>query len=139
MTDPATLPLVRTIQGTKIGENDFAALIEAGEPVVLKAVVTDLPLVEAGRPGVDAAMACLLRFDAKRSVVSFVGAPHMGGGFVYNDYAPRDAQPARSSGRREAGVARAVRLLRVRPSRARGRPSAAACARRAWGSEDTAA
>ncbi|MGU3391251.1 cupin-like domain-containing protein [Sphingomonas sp. M1A8_2b] len=79
-----TLPAVRTIEGIARGDIDFAALIEAGEPVVLKAVATDLPLVEAGRRGVEAAMAYLLQFDAGRPVVGFVGPPEIGGRFFYN-------------------------------------------------------
>lgn len=85
MTDRDTLPAVRTIEGAKRGEIDFAALIEAREPVVLKTVATDLPLVETGRQGADAAMAYLLRFDAGRPVVGFVGEPKIGGRFFYND------------------------------------------------------
>ncbi|RYE95394.1 MAG: cupin-like domain-containing protein, partial [Oxalobacteraceae bacterium] len=84
MIDYDTLPAVRTIEGKKRGEIDFAALIEAGEPVVLKAMATDLPLVEAGRQGADAAMAYLLRFDAGRPVVGFVGEPTIDGRFFYN-------------------------------------------------------
>ncbi|BCA62364.1 hypothetical protein HMP09_1598 [Sphingomonas sp. HMP9] len=72
--------------GAKRGEIDFAALIEAGQPVVLKAVATDLPLVEAGRQGADTAMAYLSRFDAGRPVVGFVGEGGIGGRFFYNDH-----------------------------------------------------
>jgi hypothetical protein len=32
VTDPTTLPPIRTIQGAKIGKIDFAALIEAAAP-----------------------------------------------------------------------------------------------------------
>ena len=85
MTGAGTLRTVRTIEGMTRGEIDFAALIEAGEPVVLKAVATDLPLVEAGREGSDAAMAYLLRFDGGRPVVGFVGDPKIEGRFFYND------------------------------------------------------
>lgn len=84
MSGMTSLPAVRTIEGIARGDIDFAALIEAGEPVVLKAVATDLPLVEAGRCGVEAAMAYLLRFDAGRPMVGFVGAPEIGGRFFYN-------------------------------------------------------
>ncbi len=84
MIGPTTLPSVRTIAGVARGDVDFAALIEAGEPVVLKAVATDLPLVAAGRRGVEAAMAYLLRFDTGRAMVGFVGAPEIGGRFFYN-------------------------------------------------------
>jgi hypothetical protein len=84
VTERDTLPAVRTIEGAKRGEVDFAALIEAGEPVVLKAAAADLPLVKAGRQGVDAAMAYLLRFDAGRPVVGFVGEPGISGRFFYN-------------------------------------------------------
>jgi hypothetical protein len=78
------LPPVRTIEGLNRGGIDFAALVEAGEPVVLKGVAADLPLVEAGRQGIDAAMAYLLRFDSGRPVIGFVGEPEIGGRFFYN-------------------------------------------------------
>jgi hypothetical protein len=77
-------PAVRTVEGLNRGDIDFAALVEAGEPVVLKGVAADLPLVEAGRQGVDAAMAYLLRFDSRRPVIGFVGEPEIGGRFFYN-------------------------------------------------------
>ncbi|WP_435368579.1 cupin-like domain-containing protein [Sphingomonas faeni] len=78
------LPAVRTIEGLRRGDIDFGALVAAGEPVVLKGVATDLPLVEAGRQGADAAMDYLLRFDAKRPVIGFVGAPAIHGRFFYD-------------------------------------------------------
>jgi len=46
VTHLATLPFVRTIKDAKRGKIDFAALIEAGEPTVLKAVAADLPLAD---------------------------------------------------------------------------------------------
>lgn len=84
MTGLGSLPPVRTIAGPH-GAIDFAALVEAGEPVVLKGAAADLPLVAAGREGIEAAMAYLLRFDAGRDVVGFVGEPAIGGRFFYND------------------------------------------------------
>jgi hypothetical protein len=78
------LPPVRAIEGPHQSV-DFQALVAAGEPVVLKGAAAGLPLVAAGQDGVEAAMAYLLRFDAGRDVVGFVGEAAIGGRFFYND------------------------------------------------------
>jgi hypothetical protein len=79
------LPPVRTIEGLTRGQVDFPALIAAGEPVVLKALATDLPLVRAGGEGADAAMAYLHRFDVGRPVVGYTADAAIGGRFFYDD------------------------------------------------------
>jgi hypothetical protein len=84
VTSLGALPSVRTIDGPH-DPVDFQALVAAGEPVVLKGAAADLPLVAAGRDGVEAAMAYLLRFDAGRDVVGFVGDAAIGGRFFYNE------------------------------------------------------
>ncbi len=76
---------VRSIDGVRRADIDFAALIDAGEPVVLKGIATDLPLVAAGRAGPAEAMDYLLRFDAGRPVVGFIGEPAIGGRFFYDE------------------------------------------------------
>ena len=80
-----TLPPVRALEGQRRGAVDFAALIAGGEPVVLKGLGADLPLVRAGREGPEAAMAYLARFDAGRQVVGFTGAAAIGGRFFYDE------------------------------------------------------
>ena len=85
MTAPNVLPPVWTVEGQRRGEVDFAALVAAGEPVVLKGLGADLPLVRAGRQGAEAAMAYLTRFDAGRHVVGYTAAAAIGGRFFYDD------------------------------------------------------
>lgn len=84
MTALGALPPVRVIEGPH-GDVNHRALVDAGEPVVLKGAAQHLPLVAAGREGAEAAMAYLLRFDAGRGVVGFVGDPAIGGRFFYNE------------------------------------------------------
>ena len=84
MTGVGTLPPVRTIDRPAAAV-DYQALIAAGEPVVLKGAAADMPLVAAGRDGMEAAMAYLLRFDAGRDVVGFIGEAAIDGRFFYNE------------------------------------------------------
>jgi hypothetical protein len=84
VTDLGALPPVRAIEGPHQSV-DFQALVAAGEPVVLKGAAAGLPLVAAGQDGVEAAMAYILRFDAGRDVVGFVGEAAIGGRFFYNE------------------------------------------------------
>jgi hypothetical protein len=84
VTDLGALPPVRAIEGPHQSV-DFQALVDAGEPVVLKGAAAGLPLVAAGHDGVEAVMAYLLRFDAGRDVVGFVGEAAIGGRFFYNE------------------------------------------------------
>lgn len=62
-----------------------AALVAANEPVVLRGLAADWPLVAAGQGGVDSAVAYLKRFDGGRPVVAFTGDAAMGGRFFYRD------------------------------------------------------
>lgn len=75
---------VREIAGQTAAEVDFAALLQAGAPVLLKRLAADWPLVQAGLDGPAAAMAYLERFDGGRPVVGYTGAPEIGGRFFYN-------------------------------------------------------
>jgi hypothetical protein len=64
---------------------DPAALVAMGEPVIVKGLVADWPMVAAGRAGKAAAIEYLKRFDAGRPVVAFTGPPAIGGRFFYDD------------------------------------------------------
>lgn len=61
--------------------------LRAGEPVVLRDLVSHWPIVRAARESVQAAVAYLRHFDAPGAppVVATVGAPEIGGRLFYND------------------------------------------------------
>jgi hypothetical protein len=75
----------RVLEGVEPGEADFAALIEAGVPTILRGYAAGWPLVAAGRGGPEAAAAYLKRFDAGRTVTGYTGAPEISGRFHYNE------------------------------------------------------
>ena len=75
----------RVIEGLKADALPIQALIDEGEPAVLKGVVTDWPLVQKGLEGPRAAIDYLCAFDAGRPIVGYTGAPEIGGRFFYND------------------------------------------------------
>jgi len=60
------------------------ALMAAQQPVVLKGLARDWPLVARGREGPLAAIAYLKSFYAGRPVVGSTGGPEIGGRFFYN-------------------------------------------------------
>lgn len=76
---------VRSIAAADAAGWSPAALVAANEPVVLRGLAADWPLVAAGRDGADAAIAYLKRFDGARPVVAFTGDAAMGGRFFYRD------------------------------------------------------
>jgi hypothetical protein len=63
------------------------ATLHGGQPVVLRGVVSDWPIVQAARTSAQAAVAYLKQFDRRESppVVATVGPPEIGGRFFYND------------------------------------------------------
>src|SRR3954469_23597403 len=63
----------------------FEALIEAQQPVILRGVARDWPLVRKAAKGAAEAIACLKTFDAGRPVIGYTGAPEIGGRFFYNE------------------------------------------------------
>ena len=75
---------VREVTGLTAGEVRFDDLLEAGEPVLLKGLVSGWPLVRAGRESASAAMDYLEGFDGGRPVVGYTGDPEIGGRFFYN-------------------------------------------------------
>ena len=62
-----------------------AAVLDGFEPVVLRGLVADWPLVQAGLSGADAASAYLLRFYRGAPVRALVGPPDIRGRFFYNE------------------------------------------------------
>lgn len=70
--------------GLKPGDVSFEALLEAQEPVLFKGMASDWPLVQAGLQSAAAAIDYIRSFDGGRQVVSYTGAPEIGGRFFYN-------------------------------------------------------
>lgn len=75
----------REVTGVDPQAIPYADLLAAQEPVILKGVARDWPLVRAGLESPQAAMAYLKRFDSGRPVTGYTGAPEIGGRFFYND------------------------------------------------------
>jgi hypothetical protein len=73
------------ISGASADNINFAALLAANKPVILKGIAADWPLAKAGRKSAQDAMAYLKSFDNNRPVVRFSGAPEIKGRFFYND------------------------------------------------------
>lgn len=77
--------------GQKVAENagdPAAALVaaaEAGQPVVLRGLARDWPLVRAGRGEPAAAFQYLMQFDRGIGAKTMLGAPDLGGRFFYAD------------------------------------------------------
>jgi hypothetical protein len=67
------------------GEAALTALVDAGEPVILRGLARDWPLVRAGLDSPQLAAEHLLRFYDGKPVTAFSGAP--GGRFHYDDAA----------------------------------------------------
>lgn len=60
-------------------------ILAANEPLVLRGLAADWPLVTAGRASPDAAIAYLRRWCGDATVNAMLGAPDIAGRFFYND------------------------------------------------------
>jgi hypothetical protein len=60
-------------------------LLRAREPVVLRGVVADWPLVRCGKASAEEALAYLRRFMRDAEVIAMVAPPKAGGRFFYNE------------------------------------------------------
>lgn len=80
----AALPKTRVIE-VAADAVPFDELMEAQEPIILKRLAGDWPLVRAGAEGPRQAMDYLLRFDAGRRVVGYTGDPKIKGRYSYNE------------------------------------------------------
>ena len=63
----------------------YEALVEAGEPVVLRGACAAWPMVDAARRSDADALAYLRRFDAGRPVVCYRTAPDVAGRYFYDE------------------------------------------------------
>lgn len=75
---------VDTIEGIAPDAIPFAAIVASNAPTLLKGVARDWPIVARGLSGAGEAMRYLSGFDAGRPVVSYTGAPEIGGRFFYD-------------------------------------------------------
>jgi hypothetical protein len=75
---------VRTVEGCRIGALPMQELLDRGEPVVLRGLAGDWPVVEAGRRSTEEAMSYLRRLDSGRAVQYSYGAPEIDGRPFYN-------------------------------------------------------
>ncbi len=74
----------KAISGQSAAEINFAALLAANEPVILKGLASDWPLVREGLKSAQTAMDYLQRFDSGKFITRFAGAPEIKGRFFYN-------------------------------------------------------
>jgi hypothetical protein len=75
---------VRELAGVAPDRVPLDELVEAQQPLVLKGLAADWPLVARGREGPQAAIAYLKSFYQGRPVVGYVGPPEIGGRFFYD-------------------------------------------------------
>lgn len=80
-----SLPFVKEITNVDLSAVDFAALIKAGTPVVLKGVFNNQALVEAGKKSPQDAMKHVAQYDSGQPLVTFIADPEYRGRFFYNE------------------------------------------------------
>jgi len=76
---------VRVIDGLRFDRIPFDDLFAANEPVLMRGLVADWPLVQAGRRSPAAVMEQLTASYNQKPVIVYVGAPEIRGRFGYND------------------------------------------------------
>jgi hypothetical protein len=75
---------MREIEG--VGPQSLTdAILKATQPIVLRGLVANWPMVRAARESASAADAYLRRFYRDATVTAMLGAPDIGGRFFYND------------------------------------------------------
>ena len=82
---PITARRVREIDAQAAGALDIAALVAGGEPVVVRGLIRDWPLVAAGRRTPQAAADYLLSFYNGRAAAGYTAPPEAGGRYFYDD------------------------------------------------------
>lgn len=78
------LPPVSEITSSALGDIDIAAIIEKGQPVILRGAYSDNSLVQAGLQSVDAAQDMICHFYNDKALTSFIAEPQHKGRFFYN-------------------------------------------------------
>lgn len=85
MSEPITTRRAREIDARDPAAADFAGLIERGEPVVIRGLVADWPLVAAGRTSPRAALDHLLAFYNGRPGTGYTARAELNGRYFYDD------------------------------------------------------
>lgn len=86
MNAPAlTARRAKEVDPALLGKIDFAAMVAEGEPIVLRGLARDWPLVAAGRQGPREAADYLLSFYNGRPAVGYTAAPELGGRYFYDN------------------------------------------------------
>ncbi|WP_395337323.1 cupin-like domain-containing protein [Novosphingobium sp. BL-8H] len=83
-TGTAAMRHTRVVEGAALEDLKLTALVEAGEPVILRQAAADWPLVRAGKISAEAAVQVLRQHDAGLPVVAYLGEPGIAGRFHYN-------------------------------------------------------
>src|SRR5262245_48836896 len=76
---------VRVIEGLRFDRIPFDELFTGNEPVLMRGLTTDWPLVQAARESPDKVMALLAANYNRKPVIVYVGDAAMGGRFSYNE------------------------------------------------------
>jgi len=76
---------VRVIDGLKFDRIPFDELFAGNEPVLMRGLTADWPLVQAARQAPTRVMELLAENYNKKPVIVYVGDPEMGGRFSYNE------------------------------------------------------
>ncbi|TCP35064.1 cupin-like domain-containing protein [Sphingomonas sp. BK235] len=84
MSGAITERRAREIDARDPAARDLAALVAAGEPVVVRGLVADWPLVAAGRAGARALADYLLDFYNGHPVVGYTARAELGGRYFYD-------------------------------------------------------
>lgn len=75
---------VREVRGLRAADLN-SDILTSTEPLLLRGLVADWPLVTAGRASPESAMAYLRRWCGEATVNAMLGPPEIGGRFFYND------------------------------------------------------
>ena len=78
---------VRVIEGLRFDRIPFDELFAGNEPVLMRGLTADWPLVQAARQGPTRVMELLAGNYNKKPVIVYVGDPEMRGRFGYNESA----------------------------------------------------
>src|SRR6185436_8238348 len=76
---------VRVIEGLRFDRIPFDELFAGNEPVLMRGLNSDWPLVQAARRSPTEVMSLLAAHYNKKPVIVYVGDPGMGGRFSYNE------------------------------------------------------
>ena len=76
---------VRVIEGLRFDRVPFEELFAGNEPVLMRGLTADWPLVQAARRSTDEVMSLLTTNYNRKPVIVYVGEPEMRGRFGYNE------------------------------------------------------